>query len=223
MQTITMPDVPMPDELSRDLVERRRSIVRYVPPDRGHRRARDGSRPIGGVDEGRPTASVIRPIRTPQLLHRCWLAYLSDDLPTDAVSERTRWADDLEAREALFCASLDHTIWFHAPAERRPVAPARLLLRHFVGGRGSGARSRVRDDGTHVATVAQEVLLRDSRNRPLDPGGRPGARVRPSAQVGQSAGRSTFTGTVGLVTTDADLPDSRRFSIGSERTCWSTR
>ena len=104
---------------------------------------------------------------------RLWapsLAYLSDDLPTDAVvrahplgreTEETIYAN-------MFSASLDHTIWFH-----RLRSPAEWQLHDFschtfVGGRGLSIGHVFAVDGTHVATIAQEVLLRDQRERHLD-------------------------------------------------------
>ena len=95
------------------------------------------------------------------------LAYLSDDLPTDAVV-RAHPLGDLPLEElhgAVFSASLDHTIWFH-----RPIQPDRWHLHDFscqtlVGGRGLSIGHIFAEDGSHVATVAQEVLLRDARGR----------------------------------------------------------
>jgi acyl-CoA thioesterase II len=103
--------------------------------------------------------------RQAQILHRCWLAYLSDDLPTDAVIRANPDAADAGEHDALFCASLDHTIWFH-----RPISADRWHLhdfscQHIGGGRGLAIGHVFSDDGSHVATVAQEVLVRDTRNR----------------------------------------------------------
>ncbi len=62
-------------------------------------------------------------------------------------------------------ASLDHTIWFH-----RPIAADRWLLYDQTSPSASGARglstARVfSEDGTLVATVAQEGLIRPVRPR----------------------------------------------------------
>jgi acyl-CoA thioesterase II len=95
------------------------------------------------------------------------LAYLSDDLPTDAVVRaHPIGAESIEViQEVMFSASLDHTIWFH-----RPVRPDRWHLHDFtcqtyVGGRGLSIGHIFDQGGAHVATVAQEVLLRDTRLR----------------------------------------------------------
>ena len=95
------------------------------------------------------------------------LAYLSDDLPTDAVVRVHPLGTETEEvlHQVIFSASLDHTIWFH-----RPVRPDRWHLHDFtcqtfVGGRGLSIGHIFDQAGTHVATVAQEVLLRDTRER----------------------------------------------------------
>ena len=59
--------------------------------------------------------------------------------------------------------SLDHTIWFH-----RPLAADRWQLHdfschHFFGARGLAVGHVFDGDGLHIATVAQEVLMRDPR------------------------------------------------------------
>ena len=66
---------------------------------------------------------------------------------------------------ALFTASLDHTIWFHRPIEADRWHVHDFTCHTFVGGRGLSLGNVFALDGTHVATVAQEVLLRDTRER----------------------------------------------------------
>ena len=90
------------------------------------------------------------------------LAYLSDDVPTETVSTQHpdhSWegGDD---DPGWFAASLDHAIWFH-----RPVAADRWLLfdttcHGYMSARGLAIAHVFTDEGMHVATVAQEVLLR---------------------------------------------------------------
>jgi acyl-CoA thioesterase II len=99
-------------------------------------------------------------------LHACGLAYLSDDLPTDAVvSLYPGWDAGLPPEERFFSASLDHAIYFH-----RPAASDRWQLHTFtchglMSSRGVSVGHVFADDGTHVATVVQEVLLRTVRDR----------------------------------------------------------
>jgi acyl-CoA thioesterase II len=101
---------------------------------------------------------VNAPLGDDQLLHRCWLAYLSDDLPTDVMDAVTGFE-----REGRFSASLDHTIWFHRPVRADHWHLHDFTCHSYVGGRGLAIGHVFAADGVHVATVAQEVLMR-SRN-----------------------------------------------------------
>lgn len=93
------------------------------------------------------------------------LAFCSDDLPT-AAAGRTHPADtpaEDEWDETFFSVSLDHSIWFH-----RTFDAERWLLFEHTGrgvahGRGLSTGNVFSDDGQHVATIAQEVLLRERR------------------------------------------------------------
>jgi len=163
VQTVAMPDVPAADLLEQDSWTDTFDRA-MVPADRIAGPGRDGSgRAVAwmrvGNDLGDPADAGA------QLLHRCWLAYLSDDMPTDSVIRAHPIADDEEARQALFCASLDHTIWFHRSLRADRWHLYDFSCHHYVGGRGLSLGHVFADDGTHVATVAQEVLVRDARDR----------------------------------------------------------
>jgi acyl-CoA thioesterase-2 len=131
----------------------------FIPADRTADR-------LGG---GRAAAwlKVDDPLPGDALVQAAALAYLSDDLPTDAVVRAHPVGAEPEdvRHRVLFNASLDHTIWFH----RRGLAEQWHLhdfsCHTIVGGRGLSLGHVHALDGTHVATVAQEVLLRDSRRR----------------------------------------------------------
>jgi acyl-CoA thioesterase-2 len=86
------------------------------------------------------------------------LAYLSDELPTDVVQAAIRL--DTENR---YAASLDHTIWFHRPLHADNWHLYEFTCHNFVGGRGLAIGHVFAADGVHVATVAQEVLMRGRR------------------------------------------------------------
>jgi acyl-CoA thioesterase-2 len=101
---------------------------------------------------------VNAPLGDDQLLHRCWLAYLSDDLPTDATRKATGIAD-----YGIFAASLDHSIWFHRPVQADQWHLHDFTCHSYGGGRGLAIGHVFGADGVHVATVAQEVLLRGRR------------------------------------------------------------
>ncbi len=97
-------------------------------------------------------------------LRACGLAYLSDDVPTESVvSLDPGWRPGVPGEPPegqFFSASLDHAMYFH-----RPMAPDRWHLQTFtchglMGSRGVSIGYVFADDGAHVATVVQEVLLR---------------------------------------------------------------
>jgi len=92
-------------------------------------------------------------------------AFLSDDVPTDAVRcfLTPPGGDTTGFDEGHFMVSLDHTVWFH-----EPVRPQGWHLHAFSCDRVAGDRALTRgqvyaEDGRHVATIAQEVLVRARR------------------------------------------------------------
>ena len=128
--------------------------------------------PVGGPGRdgvGRVTAwlrvvdDVDRSAADEALLQHCWLAYLSDDLATDAVraAHRTVRSGDPEAH--LPGISLDHTIWFHRPMRADDWHLHDVTCHHYAGARGLAVGHVFDGDGGHVATYAQEVLLREPR------------------------------------------------------------
>ena len=151
MQTVTMATgIPDPESLTSDSWTQS-TERRFVP-----------GASISGAElgAGRTLAwmKVNAALGDDQLLHRCWLAYLSDDLPADAVQAATEIGD-----QDRFVASLDHTIWFHRPVRADQWHLHDFTCHTFVGGRGLSIGHVFATDGTHVATVAQEVLMRGRR------------------------------------------------------------
>ena len=67
--------------------------------------------------------------------------------------------------DSTFCASLDHTIWSHGSVEPDRWHLYDFSWHHFVGGRGLSIGQIFSGAGSHVATVAQEVLVRDTRRQ----------------------------------------------------------
>lgn len=125
---------------------------RFVP--------RDWSSPAPRLGTGRTLAwmKVNASLGGDQLLHRCWLAYLSDDLPADSVQAATGIDDG-----GRFTASLDHSMWFHRPVRADDWHLHDFSCHSFIGGRGLTIGQIFGADGVHVATVAQEVLMRGRR------------------------------------------------------------
>lgn len=128
--------------------------------------------PSGRLGSGRASAwlRVAEDLGDSQIVHAAGLAYLSDDLPTDAVvrAHPVRKEPDSVLHNVLFTASLDHTIWFHRPFRADEWQLHDFTCLTFVGGRGLSLGHIFSQQGEHVATVAQEVLLRDTRQR-LEP------------------------------------------------------
>lgn len=149
VQTATMPEVPGPAALVDDswspLFERR-----STPRGRG------------------AVTSWLRvsgPVGDAPALHACGLAYLSDDLPTEAVVSLHPWDAGGPAEGEYFSASLDHAIYFHRPVVADAWQLQAFTCHGLMSSRGVSVGYIFTEDGTHVATVVQEVLLR-RRTRP---------------------------------------------------------
>lgn len=100
---------------------------------------------------------VRRPLEVSELMHRALIAFGSDQVILEPALRRhgASWSTS-----AMAFASLDHAIWWHRPAR----ADEWLL---FVqdsptaqGGRGMCGAWVFAEDGTLVASVAQEGMLR---------------------------------------------------------------
>jgi acyl-CoA thioesterase-2 len=97
------------------------------------------------------------PLPDDAAIHKCVLAYASDMMLLDTSlypHARTLFDRDLQV------ASLDHALWIHRPfraddwllyAQDSPTAS---------GGRGFNRGAIFTRDGTHIASVAQEGLIR---------------------------------------------------------------
>jgi acyl-CoA thioesterase II len=152
VQTAALPEVAPPESLADD----------SWSPLFARRWA--GERAGGG---GRSVAwlRMAEEVGEDPVLQACALAYLSDDLPTDAVVALHPRCGEVPPPGAGFerlfmSASLDHAIWFHRP----PVADQWHLhdftSHGLLGSRGLSVGHVVTSGGSHVATIAQEVLLR---------------------------------------------------------------
>jgi acyl-CoA thioesterase II len=168
---VTMPDVPHPDALPSE-TEIKQKILPQLPE--AVRRYYERERPIElrPVDFGR-YAGKPQPdnrfniwMRTTAKLpddasvHRCALAYASDMTILDtALLPHRRSIFDRD----IMGASLDHALWFH-----RPFRADQWLLYsqdspNSHGSRGFGRGLIYAADGTLVASVAQEGLMRERR------------------------------------------------------------
>jgi len=151
VQIASLPEVAPPDELTGDswapMFERRFATPR-------------------GSDLGRGIAwlKMIEEIGEDPVLQACALAYLSDDLPTDAVvalhPERPGPGEGDAFEAGFMSASLDHAIWFHRPSRADEWHVHDFTSHGYLSSRGLSIGHVLSQDGVHVATIAQEVLLR---------------------------------------------------------------
>jgi acyl-CoA thioesterase-2 len=116
------------------------------------------------VDHGR-VLTWIRMARTPpiedQRVAACALAYISDTV----MSEPPRSIHPLQVTRADFIdnfvgASLDHAMHFHRPCDPTDWILSDAEAQTLVNSRGLSAGRLFASDGTHVATISQEILLR---------------------------------------------------------------
>ena len=141
--------MPGPDGLRRGRYDNPYIESRDVPVARRATRCRTPAGP--GSD---PTA----PVPDDPLLHLQALAYLSDHGPTRAAREpHAHLADDARRMSV----SLDHSVWFHRPVDVNQWLLSELVPVATGRGRGLSLGTLRTVDGTLVATVAQEVLLRE--------------------------------------------------------------
>ena len=99
-------------------------------------------------------------------LQDCALAYASDDIPTEAASQshprRAGLPDMIGAYDETFVgASLDHAIWFHRPGRHDDWILHDFMSHGVVGARGLSVGQLFAPGGDHLATVAQEILIRE--------------------------------------------------------------
>ena len=149
VQIAGLPDVPGPDDLVdtswSPLFERRFAVPRNE---------REG--------QGIAWLRLREEVGDDPILQACALAYLSDDLPTDAVvalhPERPS-PEDVEDGQ-FWSASLDHAIWFHRPLDAEAWHVHDFASHAYLSSRGLAIGHVLTQSGVHVATIAQEVLLR---------------------------------------------------------------
>lgn len=100
------------------------------------------------------------------VLHACAMAYMSDDYPTDAVVslQPDRPVPPVDPADEPFIAfSLDHAIWFHRPLRADDWHLTAMVCHGIISSRGLTIGHVFTEAGVHVATIAQEVLLRRRR------------------------------------------------------------
>ena len=109
---------------------------------------------------------VTPPVSDDPVLQACALAYSSDDYPTEAASyshpKRLNPSDDPGEYDRTFVgASLDHAIWFHRPGRFDDWVLHDFRGHGLTGARGLAIGEFFSQTGVHLATIAQEILLRE--------------------------------------------------------------
>jgi acyl-CoA thioesterase-2 len=103
------------------------------------------------------------------VLQACALAYASDEMPMVAAMFahplRPNILGSPSGKMPFMSASLDHAIWFHRPGRADDWMLHDVECQALGSARGLTIARIFGHDGTHVATVSQEVLLRRPRAR----------------------------------------------------------
>lgn len=163
-----MPNVPGPDKLPTD-AEMRKNVLPTLPEP--VRRYYERERPVElrPVEFGRYLGEKIEngqfnvwikttgPLPDDPALHQCVLAYASDMTLLDTAlvpHGRTLFEKDFMA------ASLDHALWLHRPFRADEWLLYSQDSPNLQGSRGFARGLVFKQDGTLVASVAQEGLVR---------------------------------------------------------------
>jgi acyl-CoA thioesterase II len=166
-----MPDVPRPDALPDDAQVRAAVLAKMPEPVR---RYYERERPIElrpvELDRylGKTTAEgkfhvwmrAVERLPDEPAIHQCVLAYASDMMLLDASTiphGRTLF------EPTIMAASLDHAMWFHRPFRADEWLLYAQDSPNAAGARGFARGSIFAVDGTLVASVAQEGLIRERR------------------------------------------------------------
>ncbi len=97
-------------------------------------------------------------------VHACGLAFTSDTFQfTAARSLHPLHVQQSDHHDVFIGASLDHAMWFHRPMRADEWHLYDWDCRGLRGARGMTIGNTFAPDGAHIASVAQEVLLRERR------------------------------------------------------------
>jgi len=152
VQTARLPDVPGPGDRASDSWSPFYERITLDPdPERGVAAAwMKLATPLTG-DRDDPGA------------HASALAYMSDDVPTDAAHVLDPRAVETPPDSGLVAFSLDHAVWFHRPMRADEWHLHAFRCHGLISSRGLAVGHIFTREGVHVATVTQEVLLRARR------------------------------------------------------------
>ncbi len=167
-----MPDVAKPDALPTETELKERvwplmpePVRRYYERERPiELRPVEYGRYLGEIsEEGRFHVWIRATGHLPDepAIHQCVLAYASDMMLLDAAlipHGKSVFSEDIMA------ASLDHALWFHRPFRADEWLLYAQDSPNLAGSRGFARGLIFASDGTLVASVAQEGMLRLRRN-----------------------------------------------------------
>lgn len=149
VQAPVMPDVPGPDDSEP-------STWSSVHERRIAGRDRDRGQLVAWQ-------RVVGPLPDDPVVAACAVAWASDDVPMGAAMTRHpvhRPGGDNP--DVVMSASLDHAVWFHRPAPADGWLLYDLRGQGWIGGRGLAFGHVFTPEGVHVASVAQESLVREA-------------------------------------------------------------
>jgi acyl-CoA thioesterase II len=116
--------------------------------------------PVAGVARSQIWMRIKEDLGDDPVMHACGLAYLSDHNPMDAIvmmhPSGANW-------DELMTASLDHNIWFHRQGRADDWMLFDMTGHGLVNARGMSLGSVHTAAGVHLATTAQEGLVRSPR------------------------------------------------------------
>lgn len=154
-QTFELPDVVGADELDDDgwgfLLDRR--FIEQEP----------------GVGKSMGWVRLTQELGDDPVMHACGLAFTSDTIQFGAARSAHPIQVSGDRHHTDFIgASLDHAMWFHRPGRADRHHLYDFTSHGLTGGRGLVTGQLFSSDGTHVASIAQEVLLRHVGPQPSE-------------------------------------------------------
>ncbi len=149
-QTWELGDVPLPEE-----IEDQGGI-----PGQESRTASFDRDPPRSREWGRYTEAL----GDDSIDHACAIAYLSDLNAMRAIrAGHPRDPDKRHDHKFFMAASLDHSIWFHRLARADQWLMFDMQSQGLIGSRGIALGHVMDQNSRHIATVAQEGLLRERK------------------------------------------------------------